>query len=347
MIRFFIVCLLLCACDSTEEPPLPPEPTIPGVIIFSAKDANRAFQVYSVNPDGANLRQLTQFTANEEAFNPAWHPNGDQIIFSSWKEGTSTGPALWVMDQNGSNLSVLFDTEPSNPDIPPLGGNNPRWSPDGSKVIFDLCLGCSTATNNDIFVFDILAQEIPTRLTDLSNDEPSMHTRPTWNPQGTLIAFLSNQDYVNGDTLRFRTDAYVMKPDGSDVQRLTESGYVRDLIWGPGANEITYVTSVDAATREMYTLNVVSGEQNQVNLSLDDEFHIEPAEWSPDGKYLLVTAISKEFLPWYSIRLIDIANEDVQVLFMTRAANANPVIRGAHWLHTTDWHSAQRSAGIF
>jgi Tol biopolymer transport system component len=49
-----------------------------------------------------------------------------------------------------------------------------------------------------------------------------------WSPDGEWIAFA--RTYVGCDKLG---DIYVVRPDGSDLTRLTTSGYAVDPVWRP------------------------------------------------------------------------------------------------------------------
>jgi len=142
LILFVWIC---SSCSLLEEGD--GEPAIPGRIVFAADDSAGTSQIFSMRADGTELRQLTSFAPGEDAAMPSWSPDGAHILFSSFKLATSVGPTLWVMEADGSNQRVLHDPEPENPHVFPLPGNNARWSPDGSRVVFDLCTNCQVGTN--------------------------------------------------------------------------------------------------------------------------------------------------------------------------------------------------------
>jgi TolB protein len=71
------------------------------------------FDIYTINPDGSNMRRLTEDENNNE--DPCWSPDGRYIVFSSNRQG---GYHLYVMNSNGQNqrrISYLKgdDTSPS------------------------------------------------------------------------------------------------------------------------------------------------------------------------------------------------------------------------------------------
>lgn len=90
-------------------------------------------------------------------------------------------------------------------------------------------------------------------------------------PRYNRIAFL--------ETVNDYTNIYIMKPDGSDIEKITNStseySYIQDPAWKPDATRIVFVKQ-----QNLYTMNAFGDNVKQVT----DNDHIdeEPA-WSPDG----------------------------------------------------------------
>ena len=65
------------------------------------------FDLWAMNPDGSNLRQLTNHPAHDQ--DPAFSPDGTQIVFKSDRVGAdASGPShLWIMDRDGANQRQL------------------------------------------------------------------------------------------------------------------------------------------------------------------------------------------------------------------------------------------------
>jgi Tol biopolymer transport system component len=62
--------------------PVPAQATYPGhngLIAFSGGDPNGGAQIWTVNPRGRDLRQLTHL--NGDALNQDWSPDGRRIVF--------------------------------------------------------------------------------------------------------------------------------------------------------------------------------------------------------------------------------------------------------------------------
>lgn len=66
-------------------------------IAFSVMDGG-GHNIYTINPDGSGLKQLTKNSGNNES--PCWSPGGRYIVFSSSRSG---GFHLYLMNANGNN----------------------------------------------------------------------------------------------------------------------------------------------------------------------------------------------------------------------------------------------------
>jgi dipeptidyl aminopeptidase/acylaminoacyl peptidase len=204
------------------------------IAFVSVRDGHQ--EIYTVRPDGSELTQLTRGSAHNSE--PAWAPDGKAIVFRSERDGR---PQVYVMQADGSGQrSLTRDSVAA----------APAWSPDGRRILFS----SSRNRRTDIWVMNADG----TGHTQLTNTSEGHSGLPFWSPNGSMIAFWSTRDgndevYVMGadgsnpknisrnpsrDTpvgwtrdgayILFRStrdraanDIYRMKPDGSDVTRVT------------------------------------------------------------------------------------------------------------------------------
>ena len=75
-----------------------------------------SFDICTINPDGTDMRRLTQDPANDES--PCWSPDGRYIIFSSNRTGRYQ---LYIMTANGENQIKITSLEGDQ--------TSPSWSP--------------------------------------------------------------------------------------------------------------------------------------------------------------------------------------------------------------------------
>jgi Tol biopolymer transport system component len=164
--------------------------------------------------------------------NPAWSPDGKQIAFST----NSSTPyntmdlnySIFVINLDGSGLLKLTDDQGHEY----IGDNTlrdlaPSWSPDGKQIVFYtkvVVLGSSVANISIINVDG-------SHRTQITHDEsPVENISPVWSPDGQWITFASNRDHPNKPGV---FDIYTMKPDGSEIRKLTNSGNNTCPAWQP------------------------------------------------------------------------------------------------------------------
>ncbi len=127
----------IMAPDGTGERQLTPlnqsnegEPTWqPGgnlIAFTSDRDGNHDIYAIESNGRGPELR-LTNHPAEDRW--PAWSPDGQWIAFASNRDPSTKDPEvpdLWAMRTDGTSVTRLTKG----------GGQNPRWSPDGTAIVY-------------------------------------------------------------------------------------------------------------------------------------------------------------------------------------------------------------------
>ncbi len=109
----------------------------------------------------------------------------------------------------------------------------PNWSPDGKKIAFD----ATTELYRDIYTIDAADGKNRVKLTNMPlSSEPAV-----WSPDGKWIAFQSYLPEAPFSETPDSAEMYVMRPDGSNVQRLTfnDTGDFPKC-WSPDSKWLVY-----------------------------------------------------------------------------------------------------------
>ncbi len=101
-----------------------------GLQIAYASTVSGSTQIWIMNSDGTNQRQLTFGLGPNypDANVPHWSLDGSKITFWSGFEGQYGD--VWIMNPDGSNPVQVTTT----PDF--VNSDDPHWSPDGTKIVF-------------------------------------------------------------------------------------------------------------------------------------------------------------------------------------------------------------------
>lgn len=101
-------------------------------IVFMSQMEGKNFDVFTMNPDGSEIRRLTKGHSNNG--DPKWSPDGTKISFGSDREGRDK-LNVFVMNADGSDPKALtfFET--------PVEVGDTHWSADGAQIVFEHDLG--------------------------------------------------------------------------------------------------------------------------------------------------------------------------------------------------------------
>ncbi len=225
-------------------------------IVFRS-DRDGDFDIYSMKPDGSDLRRLTNNIAYDDF--PVWSPDGKKIAFVSDRHGQTE---INVMNADGSRPRRLTtDNGPVNA--------FPAWSPDGKRIAYS----SDRDGNREIYVMDADGSN-PVNLTN----DPGYDASPSWSPDGKRILFNSRRDG--------NLELYVMNADGSNQTRVTRN-YTADEFptWSPDGSKIAF-SSNRTGNRSIYIMDADGS--NPVQLTADAYKDYWPS-WSPDGARIAFT----------------------------------------------------------
>lgn len=238
-----------------EQPAISPDNT--KIAFVSRRDATRS-EIYVMNIDGSNVIRLTNNTSWD--IHPAWSPDGTKLAFVSDRDGVNN---IYIMSSvNGSNVIRLTSNAQSD--------YQPCWSPDGKEIVFSSELGSSVQSPVPR-LYKIKADGTGQVL--LSKTTKEHEIEPTWSSIN-VIAYTRSTE-TDGAHI------YTMKPDGSQVTKLTsgKGGWHPD--WTDAGDKIAYVSDESSAIR-IYTM-LADGTKIQ-KLITANSMEFEPSWGTPPKK---------------------------------------------------------------
>ena len=258
--------------------------TIPASATFPGKNGRIAFiagpDVYTMNPDGTDVKQLTNLGPDRSAFWESWSPDGKQIVFTVYPAPDFIGQ-LWLMNAEGSNRHLL------------LGENdffNERasFTPDGSSVVFTRCrLDIEACAIYQIGV----AGGSPTAIT---NFELGIQD---WNPQISASGHLA----FNGLSRRGIVSAiYLKSPDGEGLRQLTPAPLaLRQPDWSPDGHRIAVASHYGTPqNEEIWVVDTDGDGLRQLTNNGNDYFngpHDFQPSWAPEGDAIVFVRQAPDF----------------------------------------------------
>ncbi len=266
---------------------MPPPGGAPGRILFHS-DRNGTEEIFVMDPDGSNVRQLTHVGRREVAsIDAEGSPDRERIAFSS----NRTGPwdDLYVMDADGGNVRQLTNT-------PEVSEHDAAWSPDGRHIAYSAQPRAPIAadgTRQDRQPAQVWIMDADGSNARALTGGSSRNIRPAWSPDGSTIAFMSDR-HADFDLNLMGTDdgdfeIYLMDRDGSNVRRLTKyAGAAHTPAWSPDGQRIAFhLQNGHVGRNGTANIHVMNADgSNLRRLTNDPRKHVRPA-WSPDGKAIV------------------------------------------------------------
>lgn len=307
-------------------------------IVFSA-NWDGDYDIYIIHADGSNLSKLTDNTVDDIA--PVWSPDGKKIAFvsrlsgnpgqlylmkfdgadqipitaenfviapSAWSpdsryiafEGARSGVVdFYVVDQKGSSPIKVSDGDSY------FYPSNLTWSLSSKELAYDVGLAL-TGTLRGVILVELNNPGV-LKLLSQSGSEPAewfSDSLPDWDWQDNWIALVSSSIPINENQI------YIIRADGSDRQRLTDSTSYKTLVrWSPNGQKIAYGAIMspfmdNVLIKAIYTIN--RDGTNERLIVKGKEIQGDNFSWAPNGLYLAYIASSLDNPDLYDLYYADI-----------------------------------------
>ncbi|MCA1566265.1 MAG: LpqB family beta-propeller domain-containing protein [Acidobacteria bacterium] len=217
-----------------------------GTKIAFTSDRGGRSNIYVMNSDGGNVRAITNFgseTTDVRVYDPAWSPDGAKLVYVSSMMGETSTLVVVNADGSGDRTLLAASTEAA----------DPAWSPDGTRLAFVGREGFFNPEDGVRYYLFVMNADGSGKtrvaaepLAFSSFPYPPDASGPTWSPDGTRLAFVSNRDG--------NAEIYTVGATGGAVQRLTNNPAADTLpTWLAGGDRIAFTSTRDGR-RDVYVM---------------------------------------------------------------------------------------------
>jgi eukaryotic-like serine/threonine-protein kinase len=216
-----------------------------------------------------------------DGVNPAWSPNGKEIVYGTLGVGDNPGIRLG----NSQLWAVNIATGDKRPITKTGDAVQPSWSPHGYRIAF---WGISGG-NRDIYTVPASGGE-PTPVTNDAN----VDWNPVWSPDGNYLYFSSNRG-GSFNLWRVPIDEQSGKTRGQPEPVTAPSPYAAHLSFSADGRRLAYV-SIDSALQVLKAaFDPVSGAVTSVPIAVTQgSRQLVFPEPSPDNELLVFELIPEQ-----------------------------------------------------
>jgi Tol biopolymer transport system component len=240
-----------------DQPDWSPDASL---IVFTRCPAGGPCAIYTVKPDGSQLKRLSPKPCLpgppgcEDGANVSFLPDGRHVVytrstggvrhFATWEQIEHSD--IVVRDLDGRDPRVLIRSKRYSNDF-----NSPQFSPDGSHVVYVRANSplSKPALHRAVFVANADGSG-SRRITPWSLNGGD---NPDWAPNGKLIVFRSHEE----DEGAAQSQIYVVKPDGSALRAITHfrSGTeVLSYSFSPDGKWITFAKTGASGLPDLFVM---------------------------------------------------------------------------------------------
>jgi len=250
-----------------------------GLIAFQYQ-TNAGRQIFTVRPNGRDLRQITFLSG--EAIAADWSPDGRLIVFEHDPPNECANVA--IMNGDGSGLVEFGD--------PTVCQEDPSFTPDGSRIVFHRF---DPATNDDAFWTMDLNGSDRHRLGTTGFD-------PTVSPNGRRLSFVRENGQPAGAAL------FTSNLEGTQLFQVTP--YEFDVAvkqdWSPDGTHLVFTLYGDEPIPGV-SANIATIRPDGTHLHLlthyeGGDVRAVAGSYSPDGRWIVLRLVDHGRFGLFKIR---------------------------------------------
>ena len=187
-----------------------------GKLVVTEKDADSSIVI--LDPDGSNKERVFHAAGKGLAFAPSWSPDGQWIAFgfgNFFGDRHKTRAKIMMVRRDGTGAQDLTGDTPHS--------GFPSFSADGKSIVYRVW----GEKDYGLRILNLEDRSVKVLTTEPDN-------LPGWSPDGSRIVFTRRQADGN-------YDVFTIRPDGSDLRRLTSSPAVDGhAVWSTDGKHILW-----------------------------------------------------------------------------------------------------------
>lgn len=263
---FTLVAVALGLAVVPAEEKLAWKPDAADLLFSSTRDGNS--EIYLLRSDQTEWVNLSNHKAGDNW--PVWSPDGKWIAFQSNRDGNLD---IWTMKADGTEQAPL--TKDPEPDY------IPSWSPDGKTILFTSWRREKGDEKRAPHIYAMNADGSNQRR--LVKESLNASDGATWSADGKLIVYSRKGDKG--------ADVYVADSDGTNERRIThdqeENIFNGSATFSPDGKSIAFYSDNEKSA----ALTVIGIDGKNRRTIVAEGYNWYP-RWSPDGRWLVYTAIA-------------------------------------------------------
>jgi TolB protein len=270
-ITALVLSLAVSSCSDSSSAPNGGKPALENSIAF-VSDRSGTQQIYVMDSDGNNLRQLTDIPGQKADVGVS--ADGRTVAFMLMPNDFEEVSDIYTVASDGTALRQLTNTRDLD--------RHPSFSPDGGTIVFSRSDGDSASIYR--------MHPDGTQLENMIHHHGSDYN-PVWRPGKETMLFVSDRDHLGG----INSEIYSADQFGLAIHPLVE-GF--DPAWSPDGQKFLFKRD-----GQIWISDTPDGTSVRKLTSFLSSFYTP--SWSPDGQRIIFTSFVQGYSAIFWVDVTD------------------------------------------